>query len=76
MHHNDRVDCPVEGCGRVGAQGIKRADNLAAHSGISTALLMLGSRPEIKFVIADHLCRLEGIVILCLCLMLLSSYKS
>jgi len=30
-HHNDRVDCPIEGCARVGAQGIKRADNLAAH---------------------------------------------
>ena len=30
-HLNDRVDCPVEGCVRVGARGIKRADNLAAH---------------------------------------------
>ena len=43
MHHSDRVDCPVEGCVRVGAQGIKRADNLAAHMlnkhGISHARL-------------------------------------
>ena len=31
MHLNDRVDCPVEGCMRVGPQGIKRADNLLAH---------------------------------------------
>ncbi|PWW77939.1 hypothetical protein C7212DRAFT_342357 [Tuber magnatum] len=30
-HLNDRVDCPVEGCVRVGDCGIKRADNLAAH---------------------------------------------
>ncbi|PUU80026.1 hypothetical protein B9Z19DRAFT_1063776 [Tuber borchii] len=30
-HLNDRVDCPVEECLRVGAHGIKRADNLAAH---------------------------------------------
>ena len=31
MHLNDRVDCPVGGCAQVGAEGIKRADNLAAH---------------------------------------------
>ena len=31
MHDSDRVDCRVEGCVRVGAQGIKRADNLAVH---------------------------------------------
>ena len=31
MHDSDRVDCPVKGCVRIGAQGIKRADNLAAH---------------------------------------------
>jgi len=31
MHLDDRVDCPVEECPRVGAQGIKRADNLAAQ---------------------------------------------
>ncbi|RPA91151.1 hypothetical protein L873DRAFT_1848401 [Choiromyces venosus 120613-1] len=30
-HLDDRVDCPVEGCPRVGVQGIKRKDNLAAH---------------------------------------------
>ena len=42
-HRNDRVDCPVAGCVRVGAHGIKRADNLAAHMlnkhGISHARL-------------------------------------
>ncbi|RPA96744.1 hypothetical protein L873DRAFT_1791361 [Choiromyces venosus 120613-1] len=30
-HLSDQVDCPVEGCPRVGARGIKREDNLAAH---------------------------------------------
>ncbi|RPA91154.1 hypothetical protein L873DRAFT_1819838 [Choiromyces venosus 120613-1] len=30
-HFDDRVDCPVEGCPRVGARGIKQKDNLAAH---------------------------------------------
>lgn len=30
-HLNDRVNCPVEGCVRVGARGIKGADNLALH---------------------------------------------
>ena len=31
IHLSDRVDCPIEGCVRVGAHGIKRSDNLAAH---------------------------------------------
>ncbi|KAG0637829.1 hypothetical protein HOY80DRAFT_1081879 [Tuber brumale] len=30
-HHDDRVNCPVEGCVHVGDRGIKRADNLPAH---------------------------------------------
>ena len=30
-HLNKRVDCPVQGCERVGDKGIKRKDNLPAH---------------------------------------------
>ncbi|KAG0133640.1 hypothetical protein HOY82DRAFT_625992 [Tuber indicum] len=30
-HLNIRVDCPIEGCERVGENGIKRKDNLPAH---------------------------------------------
>ncbi|CUS13197.1 unnamed protein product, partial [Tuber aestivum] len=46
-HGNDRVDCPVEGCVHVGAQGINRADNLPAHllnkHGIPQARLQYGN---------------------------------
>ena len=72
MHLSDRVDCPIEGCPRVGAHGIKRADNLAAHIfnkhniWTSVVFLMRGCHSGIRFTGSVTIFVARDVVILCL----------